>query len=59
MLGHFCGLENVPVFFCVETQLGSGLVFVLIHYGHGTDLSDVDVLCEIVHIQHENNTPKL
>lgn len=44
MLGHFCGLENVPVFFWVETQLGSGLVFVLIHYGHGTDLSDVDVL---------------
>ena len=44
MFGHFCGLDSVPVIFCVETQLGSGLFFVLIHHGHGTDLSDVDVL---------------
>ena len=31
-------------FLCVETQLGSGLFFVLIHHGHATDLSDIDVL---------------
>ena len=43
MLGHFCGLDSVPVF-CVETQLGNGPVFVLIHHGHGAELSDVDVL---------------
>lgn len=34
MFGHFCGLDNVHIFVCVQTWLQSGLVFILIHENH-------------------------
>lgn len=39
MFGHFCGLDNVPIF-SVYTRLGRGVVSVLVHHGHIADLSD-------------------
>lgn len=40
----FCGLDHVHVFVCVQIQLWSGLVFVLIHHDYRVALSEVDVL---------------
>lgn len=39
MFGDLCGLDSVLVFVCVQTQLRSGLVFVLL-----VALSDVYIL---------------
>lgn len=43
LFGHFCGWIMF-VFLHSDMRPQSGLVFVMIHHGHGVALSDVDVL---------------
>lgn len=52
MFGHFWSLDNVLVSVLLQTQLLSGLVFVLIYPGHEWSCLRL-VLHEIIYVQQD------